>query len=346
MERVDIDNASLEVRFFKALTALDPRPNLKYVCAYSAGPDSTALLALLLSAVPAKQVFAAHLDHNLRDSSAAEAQKAQEWAEDLGVKVILGSVDVKALASQRGRGLEDAARFARYEFLAQTLSTVKGDYIVTGHQANDQAETILLKLLRGGGPTALIGVKRKNGAIIRPLLDFTREELLSYLKIKGLSYLNDPSNQDLAFRRNRLRLNIWPEIVKLNENAASALARAADLAVVEEEYWESLIADWDQQYVTLLPSGRIQVLASGLRSLPLAAQRRFILHILRRATPNRGLLGDKVSFAGVNGVISFLAEDRINGSGRDLPGGFRVERQGIHLHIGPNSRINPKSRPE
>ncbi|MDR1576805.1 MAG: tRNA lysidine(34) synthetase TilS [Deltaproteobacteria bacterium] len=331
----------LTERFVAALKELASLER-KFVCAFSGGVDSTALLALLAQTIPKERLLAAHLDHNLRPESKAEAAAAQRTANLLGVTINIGSSQVLPLSQARGHGLEEAGRKARYDFLDSVLNAWGGDYIVTGHQANDQAETILMKLLRGGGPSSLAGVRPRQGKILRPLLAFSRQELADFVKSRSLPYNDDPSNADPRFRRNHLRLKIWPSLLEQNPALLNALTRASHLAWAEEDFWDERVARLAAELAEPLPAGRWRIQAAGLGQLSLAERRRLGLHLLRK-TPIPLKEGVSVPLAGVNKFLDFLSEPRSNGQGVDLPGGRRVERRGIYLYIGPSSRFTPSS---
>ena len=227
-------------RFRGAMIALCPGfPEGRYLCAFSGGPDSLALLSLLRETLPQGGLLAAHLDHGLRPGSAEEAEEAAMMADRLGVDCLVEAKDVARLARERGKGLEEAGRFARYDYLSRVLRGWGGDFIVTAHQADDQAETIILKLARGGGPGALAGVPSVSGQVVRPLLGFSKKELLDYLKARRLDYIEDHSNLDRRFRRNQVRRDILPHLAELNPAYLAALGRAADLASAEEDFWRS-----------------------------------------------------------------------------------------------------------
>jgi tRNA(Ile)-lysidine synthase len=336
---------SLAERFTAALTALAGPGNFKYICAFSGGLDSTALLGLLAGVCPVDSIIAAHLDHNLRPSSGHEALLAQQAAEKLGILFVTKKAPILDLAQKRGKGLEEAARYGRYEFLKEVLNKYQGHYILTAHQGNDLAETILLKLFRGGGPAALAGIAPKAGLVLRPLLGFSRAELAGFVESQNLAFINDPSNQDRRFKRNHLRLSVWPELEKQNPKIREALARAADLAAAEEEFWETRVLTLAQNLTEPLPDGRIRIQAAGMAQLSLAEKRRLGAYLLRLIRlPVRGG-GEAVPLAGVTGLINFAQKTWANGQGVDLPGGRRVEKQGLFLHIGPSSRFTTLSCP-
>ncbi|MDR0548792.1 MAG: tRNA lysidine(34) synthetase TilS [Deltaproteobacteria bacterium] len=331
--------AEIEERFAKALLSLANDFDKKFVLAFSGGVDSTALLALMTQVRPPASLIAAHLNHNLRAQSTDEANRAQEVAASLNVPFILGQAETRTIAQNRGRGLEDAARKARYDFLAQVANSSASDYILTAHQANDQAETMLLKIFRGGGPSSWVGIKPKQDRLLRPLLSFSREELLAYVNYKKLPFIHDPSNDDPSFRRNHLRIAIWPELLKQNQGLVFALGRAANLALAEEEFWDSRVNQLALQLAEFLPNGQIRLKAASLESLSLAERRRLVLFLLRRIKIPTKSGGENVPLAGVDKFLEFAKESRVQGQGLDLPGGRRVARQGMYLYIGPSSRF-------
>jgi tRNA(Ile)-lysidine synthase len=295
-----------------------------------------ALLSLLAENLPKENLLVAHLDHALREESAKEALWAGQVAKKMGLAFKTARREVKLLAQERGKGLEEAARKARYEFLEGELSLWGGDYIVTAHQADDQAETIILRLSRGVGPGGLAGIPEVNGRIIRPLLGLTRSEILTYLSGSELTWLEDPSNSDPRFDRNWVRLNILPAMETLNPAVKTALGRAASLAAAEEEFWQSWLDRLEGSLVANLSDGRFSLEAAGLMALTLAERRRLVGRLLRRIKiPSPGG-GEPVSFQSVEMFLDYVGREQEGGV--DLPGGRRVQRQGRFLHIGLASR--------
>ncbi|MDR1084984.1 MAG: tRNA lysidine(34) synthetase TilS [Deltaproteobacteria bacterium] len=340
---IPTDSKTLPEHFLSALSDLTDPIGKKFICAFSGGLDSTALLSLAAVTLGPKNLLAAHLDHCLRPESGEEALKAKKIAQGLKVKFIAAKADIPGLAKARGNGLEEAARIGRYEFLAKTLAETGFDYILTAHQANDLAETVLLKLIRGAGTSALLGINPGRDRILRPLLSFARAELAEYVREQNLNYVYDPSNEDPRFKRNLLRQVIWPELEKLNPAILAAFARTAQIALAEEEFWSSHISRLADSLSRNTGDGRIRLLAAGFAELTLAEQRRLAGHLLRKIhNPARGG-GQNIPLSGVTLLIKFANQDWENGQGLDLPGGRRVERQGLYLYLGPSSRYSPPS---
>ncbi|MDR1656983.1 MAG: tRNA lysidine(34) synthetase TilS [Deltaproteobacteria bacterium] len=328
---------SLTERFRAVMARLCSKwPSGRYLCAYSGGLDSTALLGLFSECLLPENILVAHLDHGLRAGSDLEALAARRTAENLGLTFRSARFDVASLAGERGKGLEEAARKARYDFLTAELERWGGDWIVTAHHADDQAETIVLRLARGVGPGGLAGILEVNGAVIRPLLDFTRAELADYLKANNYSWLEDPSNDDERFDRNRVRHKILPVLQSLNTALVPALGRVAKLASAEEDFWQSHLDRLEDNLVRLSDDGRYRLEAAGLKALTLAERRRLVGRVLRKVRLPGPSGGEPVSFLSVENFLDYA--NRPGAGGVDLPGGRRAEWRGRFLYIGPASR--------
>ena len=195
--------------------------------AFSGGLDSSVLLHALASLEPARErgLRAIHVDHGLHARSADWAAQCSAFAAQLGVPFIAASAAVSAA----GKGLEAAARAARYRVFAEHLQP--GEALTLAHHADDQAETVLLKLLRGAGPQGLGGMRGvrdfASGLLWRPLLNLPRALLREYALAHGLGWIEDPSNQDTRLRRNFLRAEILPRLTQRWPDASVAIARSA-----------------------------------------------------------------------------------------------------------------------
>jgi len=239
------------------------------VVAVSGGADSVALLRALcaLHASGPGRIVAAHLNHGLRgEQAAADERFVVELCEQLGVQCEVGHARVAESAQQQGDGLEAAARKERYRFLAEVAGRVGGRFVATAHTADDQAETILHHVLRGTGLRGLGGMRRTRrlgpAVLIRPLLEFRREELRNYLRELGQPYREDRSNTDLGLTRNRIRHELLPRLAaEFNPRVVEALVRLGRLASEAHE----LLAQQAQEL------GRRCLLAEDQNSLRLDA---------------------------------------------------------------------------
>lgn len=235
------------------------------LCALSGGADSVCLLHWLngLREEWGITLTAAHYNHQLRG---AESQRDEQFVRDFvsqycpEVPLIVGAGDVAAHAARTQTGLEEAARDLRYAFLEETARQVGADVIATAHHALDNAETVLLNLLRGSGLRGLTGIPLRRGCIVRPFLTTRREELDAYLAAFDLPYAEDSSNADCRFARNRVRHQLLPLLQQVQPRAAEHLSKTARLLAQDEDYLT-------QQAARALPEP--EVIANGI-SVPAA----------------------------------------------------------------------------
>lgn len=201
--------------------------------AVSGGPDSVALAYLFLEVREEfrLQLRLVHFNHQYRGRAADEDQQfVREFANKAGLELLSESGDVKAFARSQHLSLETAAREMRYGFFERVLAQDSGSKIALGHHADDQAETILDRFLRGAGLKGMSGMRWRRDRFIRPLLDIPRTELLAYLNRSGALYRLDASNQDLNFRRNRIRHRLLPLLQQqFNPSVVRVLTRDAEI---------------------------------------------------------------------------------------------------------------------
>ncbi len=214
------------------------------VVAISGGPDSVALIHVLqsLKSIYGVELIAAHLEHGLRgDESVEDMHFVEELCRKLGIPLRVRQENVGRLAEKEGLSIEAAARKVRYAFLEEVLHESGATKIATGHNANDQAETVLLNLLRGSGIAGLGGMRPAvEGKMIRPLIEATREEILAYLKQKDQPFRVDSSNLDSRFLRNRVRNHLIPFLEKeFNPNIVETLCRTATVFWLASDFFQS-----------------------------------------------------------------------------------------------------------
>jgi tRNA(Ile)-lysidine synthase len=260
------------------------------VVAVSGGADSTALLYLLHHLAPEwdLRLTAVHVDHRLRPESAAEAEHARRLGARLGVPVITVAVDV-----ERSGSLEEAARRARYAALEAEAGRAGAGRIALGHTLDDQAETVLMRLLEGSGLRGLAGIPPVRGRIIRPLLDLRRSALCAALVEAGLEWVEDPSNRDPRFLRNRIRLELVPRLGQVRGgDVVPALGRVARRARQAVEALEAVGARELARLGTFEP-GAVVLSRSALASLPGAVA----VEVLRQAAVRLGRRGSLRAWA-------------------------------------------------
>jgi tRNA(Ile)-lysidine synthetase, N-terminal domain/tRNA(Ile)-lysidine synthetase, C-terminal domain len=215
--------------------------------AVSGGADSVCLLHVLRELAPRwnLHLVVLHLNHQLRgEESDADARFVRNLAESLGLPYRERSVDAARVSAETGDNLEQAARRLRSRFFQDCRKELGLDRIATGHTLSDQAETVLFRLLRGSGPTGLAGIRPITlDGLARPLLRVDRSDVERYLQDRGQPWREDRTNVDRTFVRNRIRHDLLPALTRdYNPNLASALARMAELAQEDEEYWTAELA--------------------------------------------------------------------------------------------------------
>ena len=206
------------------------------LAAVSGGVDSTAMLdamCALATERPGLRIVAAHFDHRLRADSGRDFDVVAAHAQRFGVRAVRGSGDVAAEARRTGESIEAAARRARYEFLLETARRESATWIATAHTRSDQAETVLMRILRGAGTRGLVGIAARRDAIVRPLLGVTRRDTADYCAARGIAWVHDPSNDDRRFARNVIRHDILPALRRVFPSIDDVLVRLADSAAEE-----------------------------------------------------------------------------------------------------------------
>lgn len=198
-----------------------------YLLALSGGPDSVALLRMMVD--EGYHVEAAHCNFHLRG---AESDRDEAFCKDLcerlGVKLHVVHFDTKEFAELRGISIEMAARELRYRWFTQLAHDTGAEGVCIAHHSDDQVETILLNMLRGTGLKGLLGMQRRNGIFLRPLLGVSRKEILEYLDRIGQDYVTDSTNLEDDVQRNKLRLDVIPMLEKVTPAAKQNILRMAD----------------------------------------------------------------------------------------------------------------------
>ena len=209
-------------------------PGDKVVVAVSGGPDSMALLHALWEVRERLRLSleVASIDHGLRTDAAAEVTMVGERAAALGLPFFPLRVDVAAARRARAASLQDAARTLRLDALAALADAHSAARVALGHQAEDQAETVLFRIVRGTGLPGLAGIPYRRDCFVRPLLDVRRGEVLRYLRRRSISFIDDPSNADARFARARIRHRLLPALAEENPRIVEALVALAAAARV------------------------------------------------------------------------------------------------------------------
>ena len=285
----------------------------------SGGSDSVALTLLLLDLAEYGEfsvVSLAHLNHRLRESAGRDEAFCCDFAQRHRLRIAVESADVQTLARTEKLSREDAARRARYTFLEKTAAELDATRIAVGHTEDDQAETFLLKLMRGAGLTGLAGIYPRRGIVIRPVLDATRQELRDYLRSRGETWVEDETNEDLGNPRNRVRHRVLAEL-DLAAGAATrpAIARAAGL-IREDGQWLDEMAAARFEALGVATADGMELDVPGLAAEPTAIVRRVLLQAMRRTAGER-----EIGLDHVDAAMALLGSGE---GGVDVPG-TRVE---------------------
>ena len=300
----------------------------RLLAAVSGGPDSMALLHSLLALRQELEldIVGAHLNHGLRgEESAADAEFVRSAFDSLGLHCVVDSADVEAMQTA-GMSPEEAAREARYEFLARSAVECGAWAVALGHTADDQAETVMMNIIRGSGLSGLRGMRaltsvRRGGTeirLLRPLLGLGRAETTAYCEELTLNPRMDRTNFSLTYTRNRVRMELMPALESYNPAIKESLLRLSDSASIDLAYIESEAEDaWGR--ATLEEEGCVRLRRDEFSSIPEAVARR----VLRKAV--RSIKGDlkDVEMSHVEDMARLIAGG--TGAQLDLPGGVSFE---------------------
>lgn len=258
------------------------------IVAVSGGPDSVCLLYLLheLRDELNFDLVVAHYDHGLRpDEDESETQFVHRLAESMH----LPCETEKALSLNSGKtaSMEEKARDARYGFFEKVMDKCHAQKIAMGHNLNDQAETVIMRLLRGSGPSGLAGIPpSRDHGIIRPLLEIKREEILSYLESRKLSYVLDSSNLETRYLRNEIRLKLLPQLLTYQPRLIEHLGQLADTLRNENRYLEKQAGEWVMKRAESRPNGDVCIPISHFTHLPQPLRNRITRLILKKVKKN------------------------------------------------------------
>lgn len=308
----------------------------RVLIALSGGPDSVALVHLLLDLQDEGGLAVAglvHFNHQLRGAEAdADEAFCREMATALDLPMDVGRADVRAVARGAGRSIEDVARECRYACFEQAADRLKADAIAVGHSLDDQAETFLLRLIRGSGSRGLAGILPRAGRVIRPLIDISRADLRQFARQRGLASRDDASNRDLSIPRNRTRHELIPYLEReFSPGISRLLAREAALARQDEDRLQQEAIDLARSIVLTTTGGNIEVDAVALGSLHPALASRVARQALSPLAAGR--------FVGFDHVDRLLQlADGLQGEAVDLPGQRAVRRGGLIVLGPPGSR--------
>jgi len=311
-------------------------PETRVVVALSGGSDSMALAHLMRELELRGELrFAgcAHLNHTLRSAADHDERFSATAAGGLGRPFVSERADVADIARREARSLEDAARSARYEFLERACAQLGGDVVALGHTRDDQAETFLLRLVRGAGPRGLGAMHPRNGRFIRPLLDCRRYELREYLAASQITYVDDESNRDVSIPRNRIRAELMPLLEsRFNPRIVETLAAEAAIAREDWQWMEAAAEDATEANEDREP-GTWRFDVAGLRAVHPALRRIVVWRAMREAGGGR-----PISFEHVTAALQLVDKKEVSAAREDGRGarGFSRASKSIDL---PGQRV-------
>ena len=293
----------------------------RVVVALSGGSDSVALAHIIRhldAAGELRAVGVAHFNHQLRNSADRDERFCAELADSFGWPLCVEREDVAARARREHRSLEHAGRTARHAFFERARARLDAGVIALGHTRDDQAETFLLRLLRGAGPRGLGSMHPRNGPIVRPLLSCRRDELRADLAERQVSYVEDESNADVSIPRNRVRAELLPFLEeRFNPAIVDVLANEADLA---RETWQWLEVQADELFRRARGSAGLRLDVATLTAAPLALRRSVVWRAMTEAAAGR-----PVGFEHVRAVLRLIESGKDDSL--DAPG-HRVDLRG------------------
>ena len=301
------------------------------VIGVSGGPDSIALLHLLCQLKQAWQLdlVVAHFDHLLRSESSGEAEFVRGFAGELGLEFFTERGYVREYAQKNGLSIQVAARELRYDFLERVADKTRSQKIAIAHHLDDQGETIVMNFLRGPSPRGLAGIPPVRGKIIRPLIDVTRGEIEEYIKNNQLATVEDHSNYDKKYFRNRVRLEIIPGLKEYNPNLMAGLVKGGEIFREEDLYLEQLTEVLFNKNC-IFESDKILSVSYGIyKELPLAIKRRFLRKCFIKLVDSSREMG----FDEVERVATWL-DKPVSGKLLEWPSGIKIKYSQGRISIG------------
>ena len=299
--------------------------------AVSGGPDSVALVHILLTLAReyALQLAIVHVNHSLRgQDSDRDAEFAASVARQLDLPFHCQKIDVKAFRRNQNLSLEEAARKTRYEFCESVAAKFDYKKIAVGHHSDDNAELVLMNLLRGSGPLGLSGIAPVRGdKIIRPLIYLKRSDILDYINLSNLRYVTDASNTDTKFLRNKIRHQLLPELKNsYNPKIIETLNRLGSIMRAENQWFDNAITPAFERCATLKTSDTINLSITDFDELDQAIKRRLIRKAILAVKKDLR----RITLLHVDAVLNLIENGPANGR-LSLPGGILVKRSASEL---------------
>ncbi len=312
------DKVRSTIRHYRMISVRDT-----VLAAVSGGPDSVCMLHVLasLSGELGFELRVAHLDHRFRgDESRRDAEFVRELADELGLPCRCEEENVPEFLLSNSMSKQDAARVLRYKFLITVSKQEYCQRIATGHNADDQAETVLMRIIRGAGPDGLSGIPpKRDGTIIRPLIDVWRAEIEEYLKENDLRYRIDESNLESTYARNRVRNELLPELSSYNPKISRSLVNIGSIMTGVREHFDRLTDEAIPRIVKSARLGQFALDSAVLTGYDEALQRSVFRRLLESLRPDL----PPPSFRHVESIAELLRRNEV-GIAVELPHGARA----------------------
>lgn len=308
------------------------------IIAHSGGPDSTALLIILAEIARAMDLtlIIAHFNHGLRGrASDADERFSRNLAKKMGLSFSTGKMNGKS--TKKGVSPEDFYRRQRYDFLEKVAKDYHAQKIAVGHNMNDQAETVLLNILRGSGLEGLKGfLPKRDGRIIRPLMEISRQEIILFLKERGIAYRKDKTNENDVYVRNRVRSELIPYLTEnYNPQMEANLAQMAEILRNEDEFIRQHLAKALQSPAVIKNKNQVSLNIHRVKKMLPAMRWRLFKTILEDLSPEH----NGISFAHIMSLEDLTEK---NTSGRKVVLPMKIEARREYDHLIVEKKINPE----
>lgn len=319
-------------------------PNDNVLIALSGGPDSVCLTIILdkLRDNFNLSLSAIYINHGLRpDEIDKEESSCRRLCDTLGINFYTASIDVKGYAEMKRMNLQESARELRYQVLHDYARRIDANRIALGHNADDQVETILMRLIRGTGRKGLLGIPPVRGRIIRPLIEIERREIEDFLLSQSprVEFMIDSSNLKTDYLRNWIRIKIIPELKSQNPNLIETVSRSSIILSEEDAYLDMLTSKAMLRLVSKRDDESVELFLLPLESLDRPIMRRVIIKAISEIIPFKG-----VDFVHIEDIIKLIRDGK-SGDLVTLPDGLRVIKKYSTLLISIKGRAEVQSRP-
>ncbi|MDX9714428.1 MAG: tRNA lysidine(34) synthetase TilS [Dissulfurispiraceae bacterium] len=287
----------------------------------SGGPDSTCLTHIMSRLKNELQIriSAIYIDHGLRPGETThEIEFCDNLCKNLNIPFKSAVIDVKTFCKEKGLNIHEAAREMRYTQLQNHAAHINAQKIALGHNADDQAETVLMRILRGTGPAGMSGIPPVRSNIIRPLIGTSRSDIMAELNSRDLDFVVDSSNLKDVYTRNRLRSAVMPALMKINPNLLETISRTIDIFRDEEKYFSIQVTKSLMTLIRTKTAAKIELLLMPMESMHTALLRRLIRRAVDETKSLRG-----IDYLHIEDIIKLIKKGR-SGDRIFLPGGLRI----------------------